>query len=110
MVGRIGEMQNLNLQLNGCMYKRTIVHEFLHALGFYHMQSSYGREDYVQVAWQHIQEGKEHNFNTYGTDLITNFGYPYDPTSIMHYTAYSFTKNGYATLVPNVSRMEFFLL
>lgn len=103
MVGRIGDKQLLNLQLNGCIYQRTIIHEFLHALGFYHMQSSYGREEFVRVAWEHIQEGLSHNFNMYSTDRITNFGFDYDIRSIMHYSAYSFTKNGFATLIPNVS-------
>lgn len=103
MVGRIGGMQQLNLQLNGCVYARTIVHEFLHALGFYHMQSSYERDAYVRVAWEHIQDGLAHNFNQYEADRITNFGHEYDIRSIMHYSAYSFTKNGFATMIPNVS-------
>ena len=102
MVGRIGGKQNLNLQLNGCMYQRTIIHEFLHALGFYHMQSSTDREDYVRIAWDHIQNGLQHNFNAYGPDIVTAFGLKYDVQSIMHYSAYSFTKDGYATLIPNV--------
>lgn len=102
MVGRIGGKQNLNLQLNGCIHPRVIVHEFLHALGFYHMQSSYERENYVRVAWEHIQDGLAHNFNQYDTDYITHFGHEYDIRSIMHYSAYSFTKNGFATLIPNV--------
>lgn len=103
MVGRVGGKQQLNLQLNGCIWQRTIVHEFLHALGFYHMQSSTERDQYVRVAWEHIQEGLQHNFNTYDVDYITNFGFEYDIRSIMHYSAYSFTKNGFATLIPNVS-------
>lgn len=103
MVGRIGGKQSLNLQLNGCIHPRVIVHEFLHALGFYHMQSSYEREKFVRVAWEHIQQGLAHNFNQYESDYITHFGQEYDIRSIMHYSAYSFTKNGFATLIPHVS-------
>lgn len=103
MVGRITNRQTLNLQLNGCIHPRVIVHEFLHALGFYHMQSSYERDGYVRVMWEHIQEGLAHNFNVYDNNVITNFGHAYDIRSIMHYSAYSFSKNGFATLVPNVS-------
>ena len=84
------------------MYQRTIVHEFLHAIGFFHMQSSTDREDYVRIAWDHIEEGYAHNFNAYGSDEVTSFGLKYDVQSIMHYSAYSFTKDGYATLIPNV--------
>lgn len=105
--GRVGEKQQLNLQLNGCVHQRVIVHEFLHVLGFYHMQSAFGRDNFVKVAWEHIEPGHENNFVTYAIDEITNFGYDYDVRSIMHYSAYSFTKDGFATLIPNVSLLVF---
>lgn len=103
MVGRQGGIQPLNLQLRGCMYERTIVHEFLHALGFYHMQSSFERDAHIRIGWEHIIPGMEHNFNMYTSDTITNFGQEYDIKSIMHYSAYGFTKDGFATMIPNVS-------
>lgn len=103
MVGRLGGKQDLNLQKNGCIWQQTIVHEFLHALGFFHMQSSYDRDQYVKIGWEHIIPGLEHNFNMYTPDYITDFGHEYDIRSIMHYSAYSFTKNGFATVIPNVS-------
>lgn len=99
--------QQLNLQLFepgvGCFRSGTVVHEFLHTLGFYHMQSATERDDYVMIAWEHIIPGMEHNFNTYGADVITNFGVEYDVVSVMHYNAYAFTKNGFATIIPYVS-------
>jgi len=98
-VGRLGGRQELNLQANGCMYTGTIVHEFLHALGFYHQQSATERDDYVTIMWENIQEGTEHNFDKYGADIITNFGTPYDFGSVMHYDAYAFSKNGQKTIV-----------
>lgn len=104
--------QSLNLQLfvpeMGCFRQRTIVHEFLHTLGFYHMQSNYDRDDYVKIVWENILSGTESNFNKYEPDRITNFGEIYDIRSIMHYAAYSFTKNGYATIVPEVRRVFIF--
>lgn len=106
-VGYLGrERQTLNLQLfvpeMGCFRQRTIIHEFLHTLGFYHMQSNYDRDDFVKIVWENIISGTESNFNKYQPDRITNFGETYDIRSIMHYAAYAFTKNGYATIVPEV--------
>lgn len=106
-VGHLDEgQQSLNLQLypvgQGCFRLGTIMHEFLHTLGFYHMQSASERDDFVRIAWQHLAPGTEHNFNKYDADRISNFGELYDVTSIMHYSAYGFSKNGYATIIPNV--------
>ena len=93
----------MNLQRNGCMSQATIVHEFLHLLGFYHMQASYDRDNYVIINWNNIQYNQQHNFNKLSSNLITDFGYGYDLNSIMHYTAYAFSKNNYPTITPRVS-------
>lgn len=87
----------------GCFRIGTIIHEFIHALGFYHMHSATERDDFVRIAWENIQAGTESNFNTYPDSYISNFGELYDVTSVMHYNAYSATKNGFATIIPNVS-------
>lgn len=77
-----GGRQQLNLQPyapeSGCFRLYTIVHEFIHALGFYHMQSATERDDFVRIAWENIEPGREHNFNTYDATLIDNFGVEYD--------------------------------
>lgn len=77
-----GGRQQLNLQLNepgyGCFRLYTIVHEFLHALGFYHMQSNYVRDDYVEIIWENIQSGTENNFNKMSETSTSNFGVDYD--------------------------------
>lgn len=100
-----GGRQSVNLQQyavdSGCFRLGTIIHEFLHTLGFYHMQSATERDDFVRIAWEHMTPGTESNFNKYEADRITNFGHTYDVTSIMHYSAYGFSKNGYATIIPN---------
>lgn len=102
--------QTVNLQLYepeaGCFRLGTIIHEFLHTLGFYHMQSATERDDFVRIAWENIQAGTENNFNKYDADRISNFGELYDVTSVMHYSAYGFTRNGFATIIPNVSSIE----
>lgn len=98
--------QEVNLALSapevGCFRIGTIVHEFLHTLGFFHMQSATERDDYVTVPFEHIIAGLEHNFEKYPADMISNYGVDYDVLSVMHYPAYGFTKNGYATIIPHV--------
>lgn len=105
-VGHLGRgQQRVHLQLyppgEGCFRIGTIIHEFLHTLGFYHMQSATERDDFVTIMWEHIQSGTEGNFNTYAADRISNFGVEYDPTSVMHYSAWGFSRNGFATIVPH---------
>lgn len=73
-----GGWQQLNLQPyninSGCFMVGTIIHEFMHALGFHHMQSASERDDYVRIAWENIESGSEGNFNKYSSSTITNFG------------------------------------
>jgi len=95
-------IQRLNLEPGDfCFRIGTIIHEFLHTLGFYHMHSATERDDHVTIMWENILPGTEGNFNTYGVDRITNFGVEYDILSVMHYNAYSATRNGFATIVPH---------
>ena len=56
MVGRIQGKQQLSLG-NGCVYTGTIIHEFLHAIGFYHEQSRPDRDQYVRIIKENIQGG-----------------------------------------------------
>lgn len=56
-VGDDGVGQNLSIGA-GCDTKAVVQHEILHALGFYHEQSRSDRDDYVQIWWDEIEEGK----------------------------------------------------
>ncbi|TKC52499.1 hypothetical protein EI555_018199 [Monodon monoceros] len=84
--------QNLSIG-QGCDYKAIIEHEILHALGFYHEQSRTDRDDYVNIWWDEILPGYQHNFNTYDDNFITDLNTPYDYESLMHYEPLSFNKN-----------------
>jgi len=104
-VGKKGGNQQLNLQSSpvgkGCFRIGTIMHEFLHGLGFFHVQSTPTRDEHVKIEFNHIREGVENNFLKYNTTVTTDFNVTYDYNSVLHYSAYAFTKDGYATIVPN---------
>ncbi|XP_046497062.1 meprin A subunit alpha [Equus quagga] len=84
--------QNISIG-RGCDYKAIIEHEILHALGFYHEQSRTDRDDYVNIWWDEIISGYQHNFNTYDDNFITDLNTPYDYESVMHYGPFSFNKD-----------------
>lgn len=88
-VGNSGSQTSVTLGV-GCEIKGTVIHELLHALGFWHEQSRSDRDQYVTIHSENIKKGHEANFNKYTTDFL---GQPYDYGSIMHYSAYAFTSN-----------------
>lgn len=81
-----------------CVRKGTAMHEFLHALGFYHQQSASNRDEYVKILWENILDGHEHNFDRHNESEITSYGIKYDYESIMHYGKTAFSKNDENTI------------
>lgn len=47
------------------------------ALGFYHMQNAFDRDDYVKIQWENIEKKKKHNFKKYSSSEITDFNQNY---------------------------------
>lgn len=92
-VGRSGGKQNINI--GNCSYG-SIVHEILHAAGLWHEQSRSDRDENIIILWDNIKSGKEHNFNKHVSDGV-DIG-AYDCNSIMHYSPFSFSKNGMPTI------------
>ncbi|XP_037960760.1 seminal metalloprotease 1-like [Teleopsis dalmanni] len=103
-VGWYNQVQTYNLQIypldEGCFRLGTIMHEFLHTLGFYHQQSTWNRDEYVRIAEENIQPNTIHNFNKYDSDFVDNYDEEYDYASILHYSAYAFSANGEMTIIP----------
>lgn len=108
-VGMLGEGgQQLNVNSPKCVRKGVVIHELLHAAGFYHQQSASNRDDHVKILWENIERGKESNFRKYSKKEVTDFGTSYDFESIMHYSGKAFSKNGNDTIVAlsqNVSKL-----
>uniref|UniRef100_A0A8C0BSQ3 Meprin A subunit n=1 Tax=Buteo japonicus TaxID=224669 RepID=A0A8C0BSQ3_9AVES len=94
-------LQQLSIGAN-CDRIGTIQHEFLHALGFWHEQSRFDRDDYVSIMWDRIQPGKNHNFIKYDDTISDSLNVPYDYTSVMHYSQNAFRNGTEPTIVTNI--------
>jgi len=92
MVGRQGGRQMVSLG-NGCLHQGVIMHELMHAAGFWHEQSRYDRDSYIRINWGNIIRGMEYNFQKYDWNTISHLGQPYDLSSIMHYGSKAFTRD-----------------
>ncbi|XP_015432309.1 PREDICTED: zinc metalloproteinase nas-13 [Dufourea novaeangliae] len=106
LVGRHDRGQVVNLQNPGCVQHGVIVHELMHAVGFYHQQSAADRDEWVTINWTNVKPGKEHNFNKYDNHTVTDYGISYDYTSVMHYSSHAFSKNGEPTITPKKKKVK----
>jgi hypothetical protein len=98
-LGRIGGAQTIQIEPD-CS-RGSIVHEILHAAGFMHEQTRADRDKHVTIVWDEIDPGKEHNFEQ-RPDLLQDIG-DYDYDSILHYSAYAFSRRGNPTIIPKVN-------
>jgi len=96
-IGRGGGFQKINIQNPGCTSSGTIVHEFIHALGFWHEQARKDRDNYVRILWNNIKPGASYRAQFLKQSSGLLFG-SYDGKSVMHYPRWAFTKNGKNTI------------
>ncbi|KAG7233977.1 hypothetical protein INR49_028691, partial [Caranx melampygus] len=97
--------QRLSIGRN-CDRLGTVEHEFLHALGFWHEQSRADRDDYVNIMWDRIEPGKEHNFKKRDDTESSALGVPYDYGSVMHYSKTSFNIGSEPTIVTKIPQFS----
>ncbi|XP_040267560.1 embryonic protein UVS.2-like [Bufo bufo] len=103
-LGRIGGVQMVGLDINGCMFRGTIQHELNHALGFYHEHTRSDRDDHVTIMYQNIAPAYTESFDKQNAN---NLGLEYDFGSVMHYNRFAFSNtSGQPTIVtkpdPNI--------
>lgn len=92
-VGKSGGQQQINI--GNCGFG-SIVHEILHTAGMWHEQSRADRDDNITIQWDNIKPDKKHNFERHISDGI-DIG-EYDCNSLMHYSAFAFSRNGMPTI------------
>ncbi|XP_065060849.1 zinc metalloproteinase nas-15-like isoform X2 [Rhopilema esculentum] len=100
MIGMTGGYQDISIG-NYCYYKGIVMHEMMHAIGFWHEQSRLDRDNYVTIYWQNIQKNPDmsYNFRKYSHGEADYYGEGYDYDSLMHYENNAFSSNGYSTIV-----------
>ena len=97
--GGIGKYQDLSLASSCWLDPGTIEHEFLHALGAFHTQNRFDRDNYVEIVWQNVQGGEVNtNFWKHTPFEFNYFGLPYDYLSVMHYRERDGSANGGKTI------------
>uniref|UniRef100_A0A914X8T1 Metalloendopeptidase n=1 Tax=Plectus sambesii TaxID=2011161 RepID=A0A914X8T1_9BILA len=101
-VGKNGGRQVLSLD-DGCIDRGVIMHELMHAVGFFHEQSRPDRDQYVEIVLANIKDGYADQFEKYSLNQVDYLGQPYDYYSIMHYGPRTFSKNGQDTIRPVAS-------
>lgn len=62
------------------------------------MQSSFDRDNYVEILYQNIVPAMHNQFKKEGDNVVSHFGGSYDLSSVMHYSANAFSKNGKMTI------------
>ncbi|CDW54645.1 zinc metalloproteinase nas 8 [Trichuris trichiura] len=96
-VGRGGGRQDLSLDY-GCLDYDTIIHELMHAVGFWHEHERWDRDEYINILWENIAKDAYDQFGKANLLESDFYGERYDYFSIMHYDSKAFTRNGRRTI------------
>ncbi|XP_041945157.1 meprin A subunit beta-like [Alosa sapidissima] len=104
-VGKNVRDQELSIG-SGCDSVATVEHELMHALGFWHEQSRYDRDNYISINWGNIEEGKEHNFKIRTKDTNSTMDTPYDYFSVMHYPKDAFSNGNGSTIITKLPEFQ----
>jgi hypothetical protein len=86
-LGRQGSPQSITIWPDHST--QVVVHEMMHAIGFYHEQSRTDRDTYIDVHTECIRSGSSGEFAKATSSEALE---PYDVTSIMHYGPDNFCK------------------
>lgn len=97
-VGRVGGGQNVNIVSWGSRY--IIIHELMHALGFWHEQSRADRDGFVQINSANISQTACSGScdSQFQIEPFQGYWGAYDFDSLMHYGRTAFSANGLDTI------------
>ncbi|CAK5020229.1 unnamed protein product [Meloidogyne enterolobii] len=98
---RVGGRQQVSL-VDECIEYATIIHEFMHVIGFIHEHQREDRDGFVRIVWENVIDGANADFEKLSSMGLSNYGERYDYFSIMHYENTEGSKNGRPTIVANV--------
>uniref|UniRef100_A0A1I7YYG4 Metalloendopeptidase n=1 Tax=Steinernema glaseri TaxID=37863 RepID=A0A1I7YYG4_9BILA len=99
-VGKIttGKEQDLSIGKR-CEHFGIIAHEIAHALGFYHEQSRYDRDQFLDLNLRNVERPMVANFRKESPATNDNYGLPYDYGSDMHYSDEGFAINKHIPVI-----------
>ncbi|EYC15608.1 hypothetical protein Y032_0036g3245 [Ancylostoma ceylanicum] len=97
-VGMVGGEQQLSLG-DGCELIGIVAHEFMHALGVWHMQMRDDRDSYVYIDLSSVPSNLHGNFVKLNSADVINYN-PYEYGSTMHYDAVAFSSTNSYTILP----------
>ncbi|XP_062393739.1 meprin A subunit beta-like [Sardina pilchardus] len=104
-VGKNDWKQELSIG-SDCDTVATIEHELMHALGFWHEQSRYDRDNYISINWENIEAGEERNFKIGTNDTNSTMDTPYDYFSVMHYPKDAFSNGNGSTIITKLPEFQ----
>ncbi|GMT14834.1 hypothetical protein PFISCL1PPCAC_6131, partial [Pristionchus fissidentatus] len=76
---------------DGCEPLGISSHEIAHALGLFHEQSRFDRDDHISLITSRIPRNLSYNFAKASYREISTYNLPYDMGSVMHYSPIEFT-------------------
>uniref|UniRef100_A0A914X7T9 Zinc metalloproteinase n=1 Tax=Plectus sambesii TaxID=2011161 RepID=A0A914X7T9_9BILA len=88
-VGRIGGPQPISIG-TGCEYFGIVAHEIGHALGFFHEQARFDRDEYLTLNVENVWPSRIGNFDKRNMHEMNTYDIPYEYGSLMHYSSDEF--------------------